>query len=193
MPEGPEVETERLREEIHEELEKVGGALLRQIALSTALLAAFAAVASLKAGDTVNEALILKSEATRKQAEASDQWAFYQAKGIKKALQDAAQTPWQASGKAVPPSFGAESRRYAAEQAEIEKVARQKERERDLAAKEADALIERHHRFANSVALLQVAIALGAVSALARSRVIWMGSMLIGAIGLFFFALPFFS
>ncbi|HTM58448.1 MAG TPA: DUF4337 domain-containing protein [Candidatus Udaeobacter sp.] len=193
MPEGPEVETEKLREEIHDELEKVGGALLRQIALTTALLAAFAAVASLKAGDSVNEALILKSEATRKQAEASDQWAFYQAKGIKRALQDAAQTPWKAAGKTPPPEFAAESKRYAAEQAEIERTAQEREHERDAISKQADLLIERHHRFANAVALLQVSIALGAVSALTRSRVVWIASILLGATGLVFFALPFFS
>ncbi|HEY3204272.1 MAG TPA: hypothetical protein VGL03_11480 [Thermoanaerobaculia bacterium] len=35
MPEGPEVETERLREEIHEELEHEGSAFLKRIALTT--------------------------------------------------------------------------------------------------------------------------------------------------------------
>jgi hypothetical protein len=42
MPEGPEVETEKLHEAIHEELEKEGGRLLRTIALTAALLAALA-------------------------------------------------------------------------------------------------------------------------------------------------------
>ena len=75
MPEEPEVETERLHEAIHEELEREGGHLLRRIALTTALLAAVAAIASLRAGGTVNEALALKTDATRLQAEASDQWS----------------------------------------------------------------------------------------------------------------------
>jgi hypothetical protein len=77
MPEAPEVETDKLDEQIHEELEHVGGSLLKAIALSTALLAAFAAVAALRAGSTVNEALVLKAEATGLQAEVSDQWAAY--------------------------------------------------------------------------------------------------------------------
>jgi heme/copper-type cytochrome/quinol oxidase subunit 3 len=48
MPEGPEVETERLRETIEKELEhdRQGSALLKHIALTTAILAAVAAVAS---------------------------------------------------------------------------------------------------------------------------------------------------
>ncbi|PYQ21275.1 MAG: hypothetical protein DMF79_08555, partial [Acidobacteria bacterium] len=90
MPEEPEVDTEKLREAIHEEVEREGGGrFLRQIALTTAILAALASVASLRAGATVNEALVLKTEATRLQAEASDQWAYYQAKGVKAAIQEA--------------------------------------------------------------------------------------------------------
>ena len=62
---------------IHEAFEREGGGgFLRQIALTTAILAALASVASLRAGATVNEALVLKTEATRLQAEASDQWAY---------------------------------------------------------------------------------------------------------------------
>jgi len=46
-------------------------------------LAALAAIASLKAAATVNEALVLKTDPTNFQTQASDQWAYYQAKGIK--------------------------------------------------------------------------------------------------------------
>jgi hypothetical protein len=190
MPEAPEVETDKLREEIHEELEKEGGALLRRIALSTAIFAALAAIASLKAGDTVNEALVLKTEATRLQAEASDQWAYYQAKGVKKAVQEVAQTAWQAAGKTPPPTLAAQAQKYGDEQGEIQKQAREKEHERDAKSRDADDLLSRHHQFASAVALLQVAIALGAVSALTRSRWIWFGSLLLGVAGLALFGLP---
>lgn len=64
MPEGPEVDTDKLHETIHERFEQEGGAFLKRIALTTAVFAAFAAVASLQAGSTVNEALLLKTEAT---------------------------------------------------------------------------------------------------------------------------------
>ena len=94
MPEGPEIETEKLHDAIKEELEREGGSFLRQISLTTAILAVLAALASLRAGATVNEALLLKTEATRLQSEASDQWAYYQAKGIKAAVQEASRAPW---------------------------------------------------------------------------------------------------
>ena len=109
MPEGPELETEKLHEAIHEEMEKEGGGFLRAIALTTGVLAAFAAVAALEAGSTVNEALVLKTEATRLQALASDQWAFYQAKGVKAAVQAASRSAWEALGKEPPARFSEEA------------------------------------------------------------------------------------
>jgi len=184
MPEGPEVETERLHEAIHEELEKEGGALLRTIALTTALLAAAAALASLRAGATVNEALALKTEATRLQAEASDQWAFYQAKGIKAAVQEGIRQTWLAAGKPAPEETEAKVARYEKEQEAIGEKAREKEKERDAKEREADHLLHQHHRFALAVALFQVAIALGAVAALTRIKLVWAASVAVGLGGL---------
>jgi len=180
MPEGPEIDTDRLQETIHE---PPADSLLRNIALTTAMLAACGAVAALQAGGTVNEALVLKTEAGRLQAEASDQWAYYQAKGIKGNVQEAARMTWIAAGKAVPSTLEESIQRYAAEQKEIEHAAREKERERDAKSSEADRLLVRHHRFATSVALLQVGIALGAVAALTRQRVVWLGSGILGLLG----------
>jgi hypothetical protein len=186
MPEEPEVDTDSLRETIPD---PPAGALLRNIALTTALLAALAAVASLRAGDTVNEALVLKTEAGRLQAEASDQWAYYQAKGVKAGVQETSRSVWLAAGKAPPANLEQSIQRYAAEQEEIVKVAREKERERDDRSKEADKLLERHRHFANSVALIQVSIALGAVAALTRNRLTWMASMTLGVVGAGLFTL----
>jgi len=184
VPEEVEIDTDQLDEEIKEELEREGGTLLKAIALTTALFAALAAVAALRAGGTVNEALVLKTEATRLQAEASDEWAAYQAKGIKSAIQRESEALIAAQGKPPPASYAEERQRYAHEQAEFESVARARERERDEKSSEADHLLHRHHRFADSVALFQVAIALGAVAALARYRLVWILSMLLGISGL---------
>jgi hypothetical protein len=183
MPEDAEVETEKLHEAIHDELEKEGGTFLKRIALTTAVLAAFAAIAALRAGATVNEALVLKTEATRLQAEASDQWAYYQAKGIKAAVEKGAENAWLSAGKPVPEALEARVHHYEEEQKEIEAHAREMEKERDLKSAEADELLHRHHGFANAVALFQVSIALGAVAALTRIKPVWFASMLAGLVG----------
>jgi len=191
MPEGPEIETEKLREAVNEELERGGGSFLKQIALTTAILAAFAAVAALLAGSTVNEALVAKTEATTLQALASDQWAYYQAKGIKREIQEAAPNAWIAAGKVPPPRFAQEATRYRNEQKEIDKQARELEHRRDERSRHADHLLHAHHGYANAVALFQVSIALGAVAALSRSRSVWYGSMAAGAAGIVLFAVTF--
>ena len=183
MPEGPEIDTDDLRKTIDEEIEREGGGLLRTIAMSTALFAALAAIVSLEAGSTVNEALVLKTESTRLQAQASDAWAYYQAKGLKAAIARNAQGPWIAQDKTPPPNLAEDEARYLKEQHEIEAKARDLEHERDAKSHEADGLLHRHHGFAQSVALLQVGIALGAVAALTRSRAAWWGSLLLGLLG----------
>jgi len=188
MPEGPEIDTDKLHEMIHDQEEREGGTLLKAIALTTALLAAVAAIAALRAGATVNEALVLKTEAARLQAEASNQWAYYQAKGIKAAVQEASRAAWLANGKTPPAAHEETTKRYAAEQAEIQKEAQTKEQERDAKSTEADHLLHRHHGFANTVAIFQVAIALGAVAALTRNRLLWLGSLALGLAGAAFFA-----
>ena len=63
-------------------------------------------------------------------------------------------------------------------------MAEEKEHERDAKSAEADVLLERHHKFAIAVAFFQIAIALGAVAALTRLRVVWAGSILLGLAGL---------
>ena len=189
MPEGPEVETERLHEAIHEELEKEGSGFLRAIALTTALLAALAAVASLRAGATVNEALVLKTEATRLQAEASDQWAYYQAKGVKAAVAEGASAAFEAAGKTAPAAYAERQKRYGDEQAEIKAEAGKLEKERDEKEAEASHLLHLHERYSIAVALFQVSIALGAVAALTRLRLVWAGSAVLGLAGLVAFAL----
>lgn len=191
MPEGPEVDLDQLRERIDEEIERTGGRLVRLTALTTALLAAFAAIASLEAGATVNEALVLKTEATQLQARASDQWSYYQAKGIKGAIAAATVSSYLAAGKTPRAADSMAVVKYAADQKAIADSARQMEEERDRRSAEADSLLRRHHGFAYAVAFFQIAIALGAVAALTRSRPVLGASLTAGVIGLGFFVAHF--
>ena len=153
MPEGPEVETEKLHEAIHEEMERDGGSFLRRIALTTALLAVLASVAALRAGATVNHALLLRTDATQLQSQASDQWAYYQAKGVKGAVQDAVRASWLAAGKEPPTSTEDKIARYEKEQEAIKEKALEFEKERDVKVHESEHLLHGHHRCPRSRAL----------------------------------------
>ncbi|HEX3124283.1 MAG TPA: DUF4337 domain-containing protein [Rhodanobacteraceae bacterium] len=193
VPEGPEVDTDKLRETIDEEIEKEGSTLLRTVALTTAILAALAAVASLNAGGTVNEALALKTESTRLQAEASDQWAYYQAKGLKATVTEVSRNTWIALDKTPPDDLAKNQERYAEDQKKSMEKAKELEKQRDEKSAEADELMHRHHFFAQSVAWLQVSIALGAVAALTRKGMVWAGSLVLGLAGAGVFAYAFFA
>jgi Domain of unknown function (DUF4337) len=191
VPEGPEIDTDKLRETIDEEIEKEGSTLLRTVALTTAILAALAAIASLKAGGTVNEALALKTESTRLQAEASDQWAYYQAKGLKATVTEVSRNTWIALDKTPPAELAKNEERYAEDQKKSKEKAEELEKQRDEKSAESDHLMHRHHFFAQSVAFLQVAIALGAVAALTRKGAVWAGSLVLGLAGAGVFAYAF--
>ena len=193
MPEDIEIDTDSLRETIDREIARETGGLLRAIALTTALFAALAAIASLEAGGTVNEALALKTEATRLQAEASDQWSYYQAKGLKAAVADAQKNIWIALDKPLPADVASNAQRYIDDQKTSREKAEALEHERDAKSEESEALMHRHHYFADAVALLQVAIALGAIAALTRRRAAWVGSAILGVIGCGLFGFAFYA
>ena len=193
MPEGPEVDLDSIQERVSEEVERETSGFIRIVALTTALLAALAAIASLQAGATVNEALLLKTESTQLQSRASDQWAYYQAKGIKEAVARSSMNAWTVAGHPVPLALQAAADKYATQQADITVEAQKLEKERDSRSVEADHLLHRHHGFANAVALFQVAIALGAITALTRSKPVFLGAIGLGVAGLVLFAMAFMS
>ena len=95
-------------------------------------------------------------------------------------MQEASRTSWLSIGKEPPPGYAAAQKKYAEEQTEIAAEAKKKEAERDAKAAEAQHRLHQHHQYANTVALLQVAIALGAVAALSRIRIIWILSIVLG-------------
>ena len=90
-------------------------------------------------------------------------------------------------GKEPPAEYAETAKRYKDEQEKIQEKAKEKEKERDAKSSEADHLLHLHHGFANAVALFQVSIALGAVAALTRNRLVWFGSMAVGLAGIALF------
>jgi Domain of unknown function (DUF4337) len=173
--EEAEVPLEQLHEEIHHRAEHEGERWISWVALSTAVLAVLAAIAALLSGDRANEAMM-------SQIESSDQWAYYQAKGIKAAVLGARISQEQSASD----SDKAEVARYAKEQSEIEKKARQKQAE-------AKRDFHQHEIFARAVTMFQVAIAVAAISALTRRKHYWVVSLVLAAAGGVFLVLGFVS
>jgi hypothetical protein len=201
MPEEA-LETQELKERLEENQEELD-AMRREVekgptwtlylSLSTAIIAVFAAVASLKSGSNANEAILAKNEAVLAQARASDRWAYYQAKGIKHVVYGVQADAIAATNPAQAARFREEANRYKNDQEALERAAKELEKSVEASGLQADESLERHHRFAISVTVFQVAIALAAIAALARRRPLWFVSLAVGAAGLFFFLRGFFA
>jgi Domain of unknown function (DUF4337) len=169
--EEADVPLEHLHEEIHHTAEHSREVWISWVALSTAILAVLAAIAGLLSGRHVNEAMM-------NQIEASDQWNYYQAKGIKAAVLDAKMSLSGAPNE----SDQSKRDRYEKEQEKIKLEAEQKE----AAAK---SNFHKHEVFAGGVTMFQIAIAIAAISALTRRRPFWIVSLLFGTAGCAFLIL----
>ncbi len=168
-----EVPLEQAQEHIHEAAHHAGGSKwISGVALTSALLAVCAAVAALLAGHHSNEAMI-------DQIKSSDEWALYQAKGIKAAILGSKMTLLAELGKAATPKDTEKLNQYQDEQVEIKKMA---EEEKQSSEKHLIA----HQTLAKSVTFFQVAIAIAAISVLMRRRRFWFVSLAFGVLGVFF-------
>ena len=169
--EEAEVPLEGLQEHVHHSAEHSSERWISGVALSTAILAVLAAIAGLLSGKHANEAMMT-------QIEAADQWAYYQAKGIKASVLEAKMT---LSG--IPNEQDRlKAERYQEEQTEIQNEAKKKEQE-------AKANFHKHEILARGVTMFQIAIATAAISALTKRRRFWFVSMGFGAVGCVFLVL----
>ena len=167
-----EVPTEHLHETIEEKVEEAverneHNSWSMYVAISTALIAVFAAIAALLAGSHADEAVIA-------QIKASDQWALYQAKGIKAEIKELGMTTVKASQADVD--------KYKDEQADIKKEAGEFEDESSFHS-------IRHGKLARAVTLFQIAIAISAISILTKKKFLWYASMGLAAIGVWYFVI----
>jgi hypothetical protein len=164
--ENPLEAKEHLEELAHHH-EHGGQGWTRYLAITTALIAVLAAVASLLAGNWANTALLRKNDALLAQTQASDQFAYYQAKGIKKAL---AEFEFAATKG---PAQQAQADKYGQEQQTIKAAADEDTKKVTEQNEAAEAQLEKHHHGALAVTLFQIAIALSAMSALLRRKSFW--------------------
>lgn len=187
MPEE-DLETHELKENMDESVEHAERAprWIRYLSLSTAVIAVFAAVASLESGSNSNEAILEKSEAMLNQSRASDQWAYFQAKGMKSALA-ASQAQIVSDRAPLADALRADADRYKREAEEIQAQAKELETKVAENNKASEDLMEHHHRFAIAVAMLQIAIALSAIAALTRRRPLWFLGLGVSAAGIVMF------
>jgi hypothetical protein len=186
MPEEA-LETQELKERLEEAEEHAHHGLrwLTWLSLSTAILAVFAAIASLESGSFANDAIVQKDEAILHQSKADDGWAFYQAKGIEKTV--FATQARVTTDPALTAEWRSAADKETGERAEVRRHAEEDEAAVAEWNEKSEHSLHLHHQFARSVTILQVAIALAAIAALARRQFAWWVSLGVGGIGAAFF------
>ncbi|MFI5186819.1 MAG: DUF4337 domain-containing protein [Chitinophagales bacterium] len=166
--------TESLQEKIHEEAEeKRKEKWTLYVVLSTALMAVLAAFSGWLGGHHANEALIA-------QMKSSDQWAYYQAKGIKSEIATSeGKILSSVTHQPVPDDDQKKTERYTKEQEAIKQTAEEFQ-------KESEEHLNKHMILSRSVTIFQVSITLAAISVLMKRKSVWLISIAMCLVGIVF-------
>ncbi len=161
---------------------------LNFLALTTIIFAVCATLSTLKGGGYGSKAMMSQSQA-------SDQWAFYQAKSIKGYVYDLQKEQFEMDLKALKGTasrsliedyqnkidgYSDKIKKYENEKAEIMKTAQSREAVRDEAQKHAGS-------FGLAAMFLQIAILLSSIAALMKKKFFWYFGLLSGIFGLVYF------
>ena len=155
----------------------------KYVSLSMVFLAVLAGWATLKGGGFTTRTLKEMNEATFNQAEASDQWSFYQAKSIKQNLYEieldrlnAAATP---DAEKVA-KMKVKVDKYDKDKADITAGAKKFETARDKARETAARAAEHSKEMGLAITFFQIAIALGGVCLIVKKKPLWLVSCALG-------------
>jgi len=150
---------------------------LAPVTVTMAILAVFVAAASLMGHRTHTEELLLQTEAT-------DQWAYFQAKDVRRHMYELFVDELSVFALQNSPQVDAVREKY---QKEIDRYHdQQKEAEAEARKTEAEVLVtqKRGDRFDLSEVLLEAALVICSITLLTRNRFFWGLGLLIGFGGL---------
>lgn len=155
----------------------------KYVSLTLVCLAVLTGIATLKGGGFTTLTLKQMNEATFAQAQASDQWAFFQAKSIKQNLYEidrdqlTRSTPVDAE---LLNKVKQKIDKYEKEKAEISKEAKQFEATREEARKKAARAADHSKDMGLAITFFQVAIALGGICLVVKKKPLWFISLALG-------------
>ena len=150
-----------------------------QLAVVTAILATVGALFGYMAGATQANAGLYKNEAAIKKTEAADQWNYYQAKGSRQNLAELAIELAPDNRKVY---YQEKAKRYESEKAAIQETAEKLEKQSKEWDERSELEIHTHHRWAQAMTAMSIAIAVAAIALLTKRR--WFEYMVYGLSGI---------
>ena len=150
---------------------------LAPVSLTMAILAVLVAVVSLLGHRSSTEEVLM-------QAKTSDQWAYYQAKNIRRHndevvadITSVMATKDAMNAEKVKEKYATEAERYRDEQKEIQAEAQKLEQEANIARKRSD-------RFDLGEVFLEIALVITSITLLSGRRTFWHLGIVLGLVGL---------
>ena len=156
------------------------GGLLAWVSMTIAVLAVLSAVVGSLETLVSGQAFTEKNEAVLAQARASDNWAFYQAKSLKKHLYTIAAN----EGGPKADQYRKTAASNEADETRIQDEAKALEKERDEHLKAAERDEGREHRLTMGATLLHMGIAISTIAIISGKRWPWLASLVLGAAGI---------
>ena len=174
VPSPHEQHLEHVTEHAHGSGDNFAG----KIAVMTAIMATIGALFSYQAGSSESMAAMNKNNAAIKKTEASNQWNYYQAKSSRQNLAELAETiPGVDAAK-----YTAAAERYKSEKEVIRKQAEALEAESKQWDELSEVKLHQHHRWAQALTAIQIAISLAAITLLTRKE--WLKRVSYAAAGI---------
>ena len=156
----------------------------KYVSLSMIFLAVLAAFSTQKGGGYSTAVIKQLNEATFNQSEASDQWAYFQAKGIKLNLYEIERDRLSGQSDADPKivaMLAAKVAKYDGEKKTIAAEAKAFEEKRNEARATAAQTSSRSQGMGLAITIFQVAIAMGGMCLVVKKRWMWVVSLLLGS------------
>jgi len=159
--------------------------LVLPVSITISIMAVLVAGATLLGHRAHTEELLLQSQAT-------DQWAYYQAKNGRyhgmQTTADLIETMIprdKDKAEVLLKKYEKEIERYDSDKEDISEKAKELEKERDLVSRRAD-------RFDGGEALLEIGLVICSITLLTKRKGFWVGGVLVGALGIMLAATGFF-
>jgi len=159
--------------------------LVLPVSITISIMAVLVAGATLLGHRAHTEELLRQSQAT-------DQWAYYQAKNGRyhgmQTTADVIETMIprdKDKAEVLLKKYEKEIERYDGDKEDISEKAKELEKERDLVSRRAD-------RFDGGEALLEIGLVICSITLLTKRKGFWIGGVLIGALGIMLAATGFF-
>ncbi|NWC97371.1 DUF4337 domain-containing protein [Pseudomonas sp. P7779] len=167
VPSPHEKHVEHATEHAH----RSGDNFASRIAVMTAIMATVGAMLSYQAGSTESEAAMDKNNAAIFKTEAANQWNYYQAKSSRQNLAELATHIPGVDAK----HYTDEIERYKTQKEDVRKQAEKLEATSKEWDEKSEQALHQHHRWAQAMTAIQIAISLAAITLLTRKE--WLKRM----------------